>query len=317
MVTVGYGYPLLGLGYWGVGFAFLFWDRLHRGKTILAPLLMLLMSNICDAFVGNRTGILTTWATAFMIYVFSSRGQKTIRSAIILVCVVVAAVAFALPMARVRDSSCSVVTPNFGAMGADSVAIAQAARTTKVERSTDVVVAAARNYRARNLNQIALSALGEFVALDSFSAIIAAGPKEFPFRYGTTYLDSLLFAIPRVMWPGKPRSFSYEIGRHLLRTDNFIPPGYIGELYINFYVPGILLGMYLMGLLLRMALSCTLSGDPVALTAYSALAPYLVIFMGRDFIGAGPLVLIPAALMLPFIYVLRRPPEVSTTRRRH
>jgi hypothetical protein len=317
MVTVGYGYFLLGLGYWGVGFAFLFWDRLNRGKTILVPLLLLLMSNICDAFVGNRSGILATWATGFMIYVFSSRGQKTIRSAVILVSVVVAAVAFALPMARIRDTSCSVVTPNYGAIGADSAAIAQAARTTKVERPTDVVVAAARNYHARNLNQIALSALGEFVALDSFSAIIAAGPKEFPFRYGATYLDALLFVIPRVMWPDKPRSFSYQIGRRLLHTDNFVPPGYIGELYINFYLPGVLLGMYLMGLLLRMAFSCTLSGDPVALTAYSALAPYLVIFMGRDFIGAGPLVLIPAALMLPFIYVLRRPPDTSTADHHH
>jgi hypothetical protein len=284
------------------------------------------MSNICDAFMGNRSGMLATWMTGFLLYVFSSRGQKVVRSAVLFAGVLTAVIGFALPMAHVRQSFCfasvpivpaSVATattpsrklvPSGDPTKADpSVGNRTNAAASAPKKSMKDVVQENRSYWTTAGGNVVLGVLREFVALDSFSTIIAVGPREFPFRYGGTYLDSVLFVIPRAIWPAKPRSFGLAVGRYLFAVETDIPPGYIGELYINFHVAGIVVGMYLLGLLLRKAHQWTINGDPVALTVYSVVAPYLIFFMGRSFIGAGTLALIPCVLMLPVIYFLRRP----------
>jgi hypothetical protein len=322
VVTAGYGYALLGLSYWSIAFAFLLWDRLGRGKNILAPLLVLGMANVCDAFFGNRTGVLATWATGFFIFVYSSRGQKIVRSAILCIAVLAGGIGIILPMAHVRQTFCLVPASTASSASASSSsqtspALSKGSRgplsatagdmASKKTKSMTDMVEANRDYWTTVGSNLALGVLREFVALDSFSTIIAAGPNQFPFRYGGTYVDTVLFVIPRSLWPAKPRSFSFAVGQYLFGLDTDIPPGYIGELYINFHVVGIIVGMYLMGLLLRRVNRWMLSGDPVALAAYSVLAPYLIIFMGRSFIGAGTLMLILSVLMLPVIYFLRRP----------
>jgi hypothetical protein len=147
----------------------------------------------------------------------------------------------------------------------------------------------------------------DFVALDSFAAILDSGPRVFQFRNGRTYLDGILFIVPRRFWPEKPGSFSVAVGRYLLGTDNDLPPGFIGELYINFRIAGVLVGSYVLGIFLRWAHRWTLSGDPAAVPVYAVLAPYLFMFMGRNFLGGGTLMLIPLGLMIPLVYYLRRP----------
>jgi hypothetical protein len=160
--------------------------------------------------------------------------------------------------------------------------------------------------RWERASEVALGVLDQFPALDSFAVMVASGPKRFPFRYGGTFLDALLFAVPRGIWPEKPRSFSFAIGT-LLRTGSDVPPGYIGEWYINFHLPGILLGMYLMGRLLRGAHRWILSGDPTVITIYSILMPYFIIVMGRSGIGGGTMVAILAGALLPLLLYLARP----------
>ena len=277
-VTAGYGYALIGLSYWSVLFAFVLRDRLHRHKNILAALALLGISNICDMFVGNRNSVLATSFTGFMLYTYSLRGRKAVRTTVLLICVFAAGIGFALPMARVREEA----------------------------KSMDDVLQISRDYWTNGAGKIAVTGSDEFCALDAFSIIIAV-PNEFPFRYGGTYVDSLLFVIPRSLWPDKPRSFGFGMGQYLFGRDWDLPPGYIGELYVNFHIAGIIAGMYLLGILLRRAHQWTLSGNPVALTVYSVLAPYSIVFMGRSFIGGGPHILIRLGLMLPVIYFLRRP----------
>jgi hypothetical protein len=278
-VTAGYGYALIGLGYWGVMFAFVLRDRLQRHKNILPALALLGMANLCDAFFGNRNGVLATWITGFMLYIYSLQGRKSLRTAVLLICVLTAGIGFALPMARARETAKSMAD----------------------------VLRMGREYWTNSGVKIALFGSDEFCALDAFDTIIAV-PSQFPLRYGGTYVDSLLFVIPRSLWPDKPRSFSFAIGQYLFAAETDLPPGYIGELYINFHLAGVIGGMYLLGWLLRRAHQWTLSGDPIALTVYSVLIPYTIAFMGRSFIGGGTLTLIPLVLMLPVIYFLRRRP---------
>ncbi len=277
-VTAGYGYALLGTAYWVIMFAFLLRDRLQRHKNILIPLALLGIANIWDAFQGNRNGVLAAWITGIVLYLQYLSGRKSVRSAVILVCVMAAGLAFALPMARAREYT----------------------------KTVSGAIQVARDYWTRDFQNIALMASEEFCALDSFSIILAIGPSEFPFRYGGTFLDGILFVIPRSVWPDKPRSFSFALGQYVHGVDTDIPPGFIGELYINFHVAGVVLGMYLLGLLLRKAHQLMLSDDSIGITVYSVLIPYIIAFMGRSFIGGGTLVLIPLGLLLPVVWYLRR-----------
>jgi hypothetical protein len=151
-----------------------------------------------------------------------------------------------------------------------------------------------------------LHALDEFAALDSFAAMVSGGTAEFPLRYGKTYLDVVLFMVPRVMWPDKPRVFSVVFGDYITGDGNDLPPGFIGELYINFHFLGIAAGTYLMGVLLRTAHNWMLHGDPVRRTAYAVLVPYLIVFMGRSFIGGGIIMTVQFGLMVPIVLYCRR-----------
>ena len=101
------------------------------------------------------------------------------------------------------------------------------------------------------------------------------------------------------------------MGNYLQGQQTDIPPGYIGEAYVNFHVLGIVTAMFLMGLLLRKTNELLSTGNPSAVLVYSVLAPFLLIFMGRSFIGGGTMVMINAGLLLPVIYLLRRQPEVK------
>ena len=334
VVTTGYGYPLLGLEYWGIIFAFLLQDRLYHGRHFAIAFPALLMANFCDTAVGNRTGVLATWATAFLLIFYASRALSPMRFTVLVTSMLAAGVAFSVPMARLRSNCVAGTIVRAQTAQAEAQAKAKAQAAAKAKEAAAKVPAQAKvpppappatavapppiiklpSQRAvltesigmLRIRKVWLSALSEFVALDSFVTIISAGPSQFPFRFGKTYLDSVLFLVPRKIWPDKPRAYGYEVGQYLQKVDNNLPPGYLGELYVNFHLPGILGGMYLMGLLLRWAHASILGGDPLAVTVYAVIAPYLLIFMGRSIIGGGTLVFILIGLMLPIAYYLRR-----------
>ena len=348
MTTAGYGYALLGLPYWSILFAFFLCDRLRRGASFLPVLPLLLMAGFCDSAFGNRTGVMATWATVFLLSIYMTERRWSWRTSGLLVGLVVAAVAFAVPMAMIRQSGCialatgvrpslRIIEPSgpeskgllsenqkAGApasaggapvekrgrflMSIASLAQAAVARTQSMGR---VITGAVASVAARGVKAMPGGVMSEFVTLDSFTTIISAGPSVFPFRYGGTYLDGFRFIVPRRLWPTKPGSFSVAVGRYMLGVDNDLPPGLIGEAYINFRLSGVVVVMYLFGLFLRWAHRWTLSENPSALAAYSLLGPYLVIFLGRNFLGGGTLMLVSAGAMLPLIAYLDRPRRVA------
>jgi len=360
LVTVGYGYPLLGLTNLGVVSAFLLYDRLRRQRNFALPLAMLAGASLWAAAVGDRAGVLTAWTSCFLIYFYGSPSHRPMRTAALLCGVLASGIAFSLPMARAREA-CSVAflmdkasssltqtapppetqatpapsaTTSARAPGASAkpsivkppvpaapivtyaphweIASEMPKHPPQVSQSQAGALSAQRTQilRANAVapdRKLAVKILDEFLALDAFAAVISAGPQKFPFRHGKTFLDGVIFIVPRRIWPGKPVSYSSAVGQYLQNAPNDIPPGYIGELYINFHIAGILGGMYLLGLLFRYVQKLIYQNDPIAITAYALLAPFLVTFLGRSFIGGGTMVLIDAGLMLPTIYYLRRP----------
>ncbi len=95
-----------------------------------------------------------------------------------------------------------------------------------------------------------------FDGLGRASAIIRDTPERVPFQGGWTIGYIALAYIPRILWPGKP---NINIGQWV--TDNYgsgpaiasnTGPTWVGELYLNFGVLGVVGGMIAFGIFFRL-----------------------------------------------------------------
>lgn len=82
------------------------------------------------------------------------------------------------------------------------------------------------------------------------SKIVADVPAELEFQHGRTLLGFLARFIPGHFWPEKPQM---TIGQVIVCafytcSGGGIPPGFLGELYLNFHVWGAVIGMFVFGL---------------------------------------------------------------------
>ena len=78
-------------------------------------------------------------------------------------------------------------------------------------------------------------------------------PEKLDFQYGRTFANWLLAPVPRAIYPDKPMITTGPIiGTEIYGNRiSGIPPGFIAELYWNFYIPGVVFGMLFMGVVLK------------------------------------------------------------------
>lgn len=95
-----------------------------------------------------------------------------------------------------------------------------------------------------------------FIGVGKTSVIIEEMPVTENYLFGKTYFLTFLAPIPRVLWPDKPvvRSGRF-VGSNLYHkpTLSGVPPGVIGEAYMNFGWGGILVVMLLFGFVCKRA----------------------------------------------------------------
>lgn len=130
-----------------------------------------------------------------------------------------------------------------------------------------------RNYGRHMFDMLSLETLlGSVVqtilaALDPFQTsveIIQSVPEKLGFQYGLYYVYTLLAPIPRALWPSKPVvSIEWLItetiyGQNPLEGPT-VTPTLIGDLYLNFHVVGIVVGMFVWGLFWQAMYSYLLS----------------------------------------------------------
>ena len=87
-------------------------------------------------------------------------------------------------------------------------------------------------------------------------AVMRSTPSLVPFRDGSTIVDGLLAVIPRALWPGKPEvggSGNYVSDHSMIAfsAGTSIGMGQVIEFYINFGLPGIIVGFFIFGMALR------------------------------------------------------------------
>lgn len=81
-------------------------------------------------------------------------------------------------------------------------------------------------------------------------------PGQLGFQFGQTLFTWAVFPIPRAFWSGKPVNLGQVLGEEIYKQGiGFVgagtPPPVPAELYLNFWIPGLVIGMYALGVLVR------------------------------------------------------------------
>jgi oligosaccharide repeat unit polymerase len=93
--------------------------------------------------------------------------------------------------------------------------------------------------------------------IQSISLAAHVTPETIPFRYGRDYFMLPVYILfPRLIWPEKPVQagsvqFSIDYAGAPANTIHSTAVTLFGDLYLNFGLPGILGGMFLLGILYR------------------------------------------------------------------
>ncbi len=119
-------------------------------------------------------------------------------------------------------------------------------------------------------------------------SILERVPADMPHQYGATFLPALAKPIPRALWPQKPLGAAAVYSRELF--PDLLDQGFVagvtalGEWYLNFSWPGIVVGMFLMGVLASASHSLVRrTPGPGSVLLYGALLVGLVLWYRNEF----------------------------------
>jgi hypothetical protein len=169
---------------------------------------------------------------------------------------------------------------------------------------------------AQEFGEISLGTVKRRVALiNSVAVVIRDVPRWVPYEQGATlFMPAMSFFIPRFLWPEKPlfmmgRDFGIKFRVvNVLDDKTRIAPTVPGELFWNFDLPGILVGMFLWGVVVRFVYRryAGSSGlDPVRRAIYMLLLVQFVHFGGG--LAAQSVTVIRTLMILEvFCWVCRR-----------
>ncbi|HIF92028.1 MAG: hypothetical protein ABGX04_10680 [Myxococcales bacterium] len=107
------------------------------------------------------------------------------------------------------------------------------------------------------------------------SVIVRDTPSVSPFQQGRTLALFPVAFIPRLLWPGKPEitlgqwiTDTYGSGAHI---SSYTGPTFIGDLYLNFGVASVVIGMFVFGTVLRFFQTRFLGPHPTAVGILAAI----------------------------------------------
>jgi hypothetical protein len=162
-------------------------------------------------------------------------------------------------------------------------------RSLDTGRRMDRTMDMARTWSSdRFLDASIFAFLKRIAVLTSVAAVVSDSGRWVDYRYGETLiLAPIGLLIPRFVWPDKPEiSIGREFGETFRLTnemdrETYIAPCLVGEFYWNFAVPGVIVGMWLMGIGYRWFYQRYGAGggfDPIRKSIYATLLPSAIIF---------------------------------------
>lgn len=131
------------------------------------------------------------------------------------------------------------------------------------------------------------SSAARFDSLGASSVIVRDTPSVAPFLHGETLVLYFYAFVPRLIWPSKP---AITTGRYVTdvygsgpQINSSTAPTQIGDYFMNFGYPGVVGGLFLFGLLLRVGHEVLLRRSPTTPALFAAVV--VVHHLGLDFQG--------------------------------
>ena len=128
------------------------------------------------------------------------------------------------------------------------------------------------------------------------------------YQFGATLVQFVIAVVPRQLWPTKPTNLDTYVGEKIYGAETYgaqaVPPGFFGEMYMNFWYAGIVLGAFALGALLKQIqnLHCANRGSTGFVLVYVVALQQI----GIGMLGSGFSSTLMGALMagVPLILVL-------------
>jgi hypothetical protein len=181
-------------------------------------------------------------------------------------------------------------------------------------RLSKALDSAARWDREQFMNRSVNAFMNRMSLVYCVAAILRDVPRAVPYRYGETLvLAPIGIFVPRILWPNKP---SIAIGREFGETFQLvnpvddltqIAPTFTGELYWNFDVVGVIVGMFLFGAAMRAFYDRFGAGReaaPLRFACYLGLLPTLIHFEGNVAMMMG--IVAKTLIVLSLFFALAR-----------
>jgi len=176
-------------------------------------------------------------------------------------------------------------------------------------RRVDRAVDSARSWGSdAYLDASVFAFLKRIAVVTSIAAIVSDTGRWVDYRYGgTLILAPIGLFIPRVLWPDKPNiSIGREFGetfrlRGALDYETYIAPTMVGEFYWNFSVPGVVVGMWCLGMGYRWYYQRYGAGAgfaPIRKSIYFTLLPSALSFEGNVAIIVGGVIKVLVVLVV-------------------
>jgi oligosaccharide repeat unit polymerase len=151
--------------------------------------------------------------------------------------------------------------------------------------------------------------------------IMSAVGRQLDFEWGWTLLNFFFIWIPRQVWPNKPVNIDTMIGMQVFGAETYgagaVPPGLIAEMYWNFWIPGVIVGCFLLGYFLRVVFtqfSAYSDNRNVVLWYVLAFMPLGAAFMGSGFSSAlVSFMMTSIPLVIALYYITTRPTVARTS----
>jgi oligosaccharide repeat unit polymerase len=158
---------------------------------------------------------------------------------------------------------------------------------------------------------------GDFYQLQALAILADNIPHNMPYEYGSTYFYFFIALIPYSLWPGKAnfetaagffaKAFWYD---HWFYTGTTIPPSLIGEMFLNFGPIGIVLGMFIFGLIYKIFSRLPSRGITASSICHFFMLGAMVSYIRGEFSSATVTLL---TLLFPTLFFW----QLSTTRYRY
>ncbi len=251
------------------------WIRFLTGAKRRPPVLLMVLSLILASILGNR-------ATVIVFIIACAVSWHWLRRTI------------------------SARTMGVGALGAlvclvilqlglrEYLAVGQLV-TVDIADPWSFIQAAIREFR------------GNFVQLQVLTVIVDASPGLLPVQYGTTLLATAQIAIPSALLADKPLTAAGVLTTNIwpLRWSELgttMPPGLVGEFYMNFQTIGVVVGMMTVGAMYGASKGSATSGKLSRIGTHAILVGLLGHYLRGE--TAGPTVLL-GLLLIPFLIAMR------------